>query len=51
MKMKRYRENVRETALQPPEKQREARGLNMAFNKGGTPVFEKSSESPKNVFT
>ena len=51
MKMKRYRVNVRETALQPREKQRnlqyKPRGLYKAFNKGGIPVLVESSKAPK----
>ena len=48
MKIKRYGMNVRETELQPREKQKgnyKSRVLHKAFNKGGIPLFVKTSKS------
>ena len=47
MELNRYGVNVKETALQPREKQRKykSRGLHKALIKGGIPVLVKSSKS------
>ena len=56
IEMKRYVVNVRESALQPPEKPEgiyKSTGLHKAFNKGGILIRVKSSNSPHyavNVF-